>query len=45
LCKIPFAKAFFNPENGQMEWDLKYTEKVKSKFFALAEPYYTASLK
>lgn len=45
LCKIPYAKASFNKEAGDIEWDMKYTEKIKQKFIALAQPYYTASTK
>lgn len=42
LCKIPYAKASFNEETQEIVWDMAYTEKVKSKFLALAQPYYTA---
>lgn len=42
LCKVPYAKAQFNSQTLQMEWDMDYTEKIKSKFELIAQPYYTA---
>lgn len=40
LCKEPFAKCTF--KDGEMAWDIQYTEKAKEKFYELAQPYYMA---
>ncbi|MBL0317612.1 MAG: hypothetical protein IPP69_18375 [Flavobacteriales bacterium] len=40
LCKEPFAKCTF--KDGEMVWDIEYTEKAKEKFYELAQPYYMA---
>lgn len=40
LCKVPFARCAY--ENGEMVWDIEYTEKAKEKFYELAQPYYMA---
>lgn len=42
LCNVPFAKAKFDAEKKEMEWDMDYTEKIKTQFELLAQPYYTA---
>ena len=41
LCKVPFAKCKFI--NGDMIWDMEYTERAREKFYELAQPYYMAS--
>ncbi len=41
LCHVPFAKCSF--KNGDMVWDVEYTERAKEKFYELAQPYYMAS--
>ncbi len=41
LCKIPFAKCAY--KEGEMLWDIQYTERAKEKFYELAQPYYMAS--
>jgi hypothetical protein len=41
LCKIPFAKCAY--KEGEMSWDIEYTEKAKEKFYELAQPYYMAA--
>ncbi|MBX7051265.1 MAG: hypothetical protein K1X54_04430 [Flavobacteriales bacterium] len=40
LCKEPFAKCTY--QDGEMVWDIEYTEKAKEKFYELAQPYYMA---
>jgi len=40
LCKVPFAKCAFT--NGDMIWDMEYTERAREKFYELAQPYYMA---
>jgi hypothetical protein len=45
LCKVPFAKCAYNNSTGDMEWDLEYTARAKTKFYELAQPYYMASEK
>lgn len=40
LCKVPFAKCAY--ADGEMKWDIEYTEKAKEKFYDLAQPYYMA---
>jgi hypothetical protein len=41
LCKIPFARCAY--EEGEMVWDIEYTQKAKEKFYELAQPYYMAA--
>ena len=41
LCKIPFAKCAY--QEGEMVWDIEYTERAKEKFYELAQPYYMAA--
>jgi hypothetical protein len=45
LCKVPYAKAQFDISTGNISWDMAYTDRIKQKFIALAQPYYTASSK
>lgn len=40
LCKEPFARCQY--KEGEMVWDIEYTEKAKEKFYELAQPYYMA---
>lgn len=41
LCKIPFARCSY--VEGEMVWDIDYTQKAKEKFYELAQPYYMAA--
>jgi len=45
LCKVPYAKAQFDISTGNISWDMDYTDRIKQKFIALAQPYYTATSK
>jgi len=45
LCKVPYAKAQFDKSTGNISWDMAYTDRIKQKFIALAQPYYTATSK
>lgn len=45
LCKVPYAKAQFDKSTGNISWDMAYTDRIKQKFVALAQPYYTATSK
>jgi|688.fasta_scaffold37992_5 hypothetical protein len=41
LCKVPFARCAYS--EGEMVWDIEYTQKAKEKFYELAQPYYMAA--